>query len=1029
MAIENTYLTGNAIQLGSSGFDLAAPAPLDTRTTVPVYAGLAALKNGGAVYEGMRVYVEADDANGKRGNYQYINGEWKNELAELKTLIENTATAAMEFKGAATALPENPSKGDFYKVTASFEVVEGETAQVGDSIVYDGEQWFLIPSGDDIEDTWRPVTDVDNNATLTFVAGDKLEKTVAADGTVTYKHEAVVAPEDKGAKWVEVDSGYVGYPGKYKAVCSEEYMSTQAYDNLINNDYPHEADLYMGIDSYWPDGEGNLVGGSTSQLVEPFVDGVCEFELLDKQVYAYDEAGNPCEYSDYFLQFNPSSDGLKLYKQETARTYITGVETDGFGHITGYTTATETVVDTNTTYTFEGQSDEPTSVYLHVKASDAEQDEVIYFDAFSREEVDNMIQYLEDDIESISNMDAANITVFDIENWNGEVGAKELAQSVKDEVDTNKATWDLAGTAVQEEAFTKFKTDNDKAIEDAQKAGVDAAGEVDQKLTAYETAHKNDYTNDQIKEEINKATGELGTMSTKDADDYLTKAQIESTYATDVNAQKYADDALAEAKSYTNGLAGNYDKAGAAADVKSELKTEIANKVDKVDGKDLIATSEIERLATLKNYDDTALVGRVTTAEGKIAGLETASATYALKTEVEAVDAKFADYTKTTDLPTDLGDFTNEAGYAKTADVSAELDKKADKTQVATDIATAIAPLATTEALNGVKATAEAAVTDAKLATALEPYAKTADVSTTYETKSDASSKLAEAKKYTDDAIAAIPAPTDYTVTITETTDGLANDIAKKYTFTQNGAEIGTINLAKELVVTSGSVKEVAVADAPYAGAKVGDKYIELVIANQDTPIYVPAKDLVDIYTAKDGAAEVQVAISNTNEISATLVNGGITEEKLADGIKTKLNKTWEEVGVAKGLVDALADGQVKANKEAIEKLNGADTVDGSVAKSIKDAIEGADLGQYAKTADLGDLAALDTITADKVTDFAAEVAKVKVENAIKADEATKATQDGNGKVIADTYAEKAVTYTKDEVDALLSAATSWGEF
>ena len=106
----------------------------------------------------------------------------------------------------------------------------------------------------------------------------------------------------------------------------------------------------------------------------------------------------------------------------------------------------------------------------------------------------------------------------------------------------------------------------------------------------------------------------------------------------------------------------------------------------KVDGKDLIATSEIERLATLKNYDDTALAGRVTS-------LETESAKHALKSELEAVDAKFADYTKTSELPTDLGDFTNNAGYAKTADVNTELDKKADKTQVATDIANAIAKI------------------------------------------------------------------------------------------------------------------------------------------------------------------------------------------------------------------------------------------------------------------------------------------------------------------------------------------------
>ena len=277
MAIENTYLTGNAIQLGSSGFDLAAPAPLDTRATVPVYAGLAALKNGGAVYEGMRVYVETGD---EKGNYQYINGEWKSETKDIIDLVNATATAAMEFKGVTATLPENPSKGDMYKVAGeNISIkVDDVDAKFGDSIVYNGEKWFLIPSGDDIEDTWRPVTDVDNDASLTFAAGDKLDVAVAANGTVTYSHEAIDAPE-------------------------------------------------------------------------------------------------------------------LLAENEQTRTYITAVETDGYGHITGYKTATENVEDTNTTYEFEGMpvgegEEAPSSVYFQVKSSDEDAAEVIYLDAYNKNEVD-----------------------------------------------------------------------------------------------------------------------------------------------------------------------------------------------------------------------------------------------------------------------------------------------------------------------------------------------------------------------------------------------------------------------------------------------------------------------------------------------------------------------------------------------------------------------------------------------------------------------------------------------------------------
>lgn len=170
-------------------------------------------------------------------------------------------------------------------------------------------------------------------------------------------------------------------------------------------------------------------------------------------------------------------------------------------------------------------------------------------------------------------------------------------------------------------------------------------------------------------------------------------------------------------------------------------------------------------------------------------------------------------------------------------------------------------------------------------------------------------------------AIDEIPEQTNYTVTITSATENLENNIAKRYTFTQNGREIGSIDLAKDLVVTNGSVKEVTEADKPYSGAVVGEKYIELVIANQINPIYVPAKDLVDIYTAKVDATEVQVAISNTNEISATLVDGSVKEAKLDSAVTAKLNKTWEEVGVAKGLVDAAVGSLETYTDNAIEAL------------------------------------------------------------------------------------------------------------
>lgn len=284
MAIENTYLLGKNITLGC-GFDLQAKAPLDSRQTVPAFEGLRALIIGDAAYEGMIVYDEGTkktyqaqkcdsytvEVEGKTKTYDIAFREFGINEAELKELIASETTAAMEFKGATATLPENPAKGDMWKVTASFEVA-GETTKVGDSIVYNGEEWFRIPSGDDIEDTWRPVTGVNSDSSLTFAAGNILDVEVKADGTVTYSHEAIDAPE-------------------------------------------------------------------------------------------------------------------LLAENEQTRTYITEVETDGYGHITGYKTATENVVDTNTEYTFEGQSDEATSVYFTVTSNEENASpETIYLDAYSKNE-------------------------------------------------------------------------------------------------------------------------------------------------------------------------------------------------------------------------------------------------------------------------------------------------------------------------------------------------------------------------------------------------------------------------------------------------------------------------------------------------------------------------------------------------------------------------------------------------------------------------------------------------------------------
>lgn len=122
----------------------------------------------------------------------------------------------------------------------------------------------------------------------------------------------------------------------------------------------------------------------------------------------------------------------------------------------------------------------------------------------------------------------------------------------------------------------------------------------------------------------------------------------------------------------------------------------------------------------------------------------------------------------------------------------------------------------------------------------------------------------------------------------------------KSYTFTGPDGTPVDIDIPKDLVVTKGEV------------VKEGeDTFIQLTIANQVAPVKINVKDLVDVYTAQANAAQVQLAISGTNEISATIKPGSIAKEDLATAVQESLNKA-----------DAAAPkSELDAAKEEIEAI------------------------------------------------------------------------------------------------------------
>ena len=203
----------------------------------------------------------------------------------------------------------------------------------------------------------------------------------------------------------------------------------------------------------------------------------------------------------------------------------------------------------------------------------------------------------------------------------------------------------------------------------------------------------------------------------------------------------------------------------------------------------------------------------------------------------------------------------------------------------------------------------------------------------------------------------------------------------------------------------------------------------------------------------------LQTAIKN---LQSAVGDGGSVAESIANAINALDSESTGEGTIVKSVVQT--DGKVTVTMGTlsadeiptldIDKIDGLqDALDDKVAiEEGKSLIADTEIARLAAMSDGANkveasatngsikIDGVDTVvythpdkhTSADISDFDTAVAAVKVANATKADEATKATQDGNGKVIADTYAEKATTlagygigdaYTKDEVDGEIEGA------
>ena len=161
---------------------------------------------------------------------------------------------------------------------------------------------------------------------------------------------------------------------------------------------------------------------------------------------------------------------------------------------------------------------------------------------------------------------------------------------------------------------------------------------------------------------------------------------------------------------------------------------------------------------------------------------------------------------------------------------------------------------------------------------------------------------------------------------VTMTTDSTTPGMAKSYTIKQGASTVGVIDIPKDMVVSSAEVVTDPEDQDP-------GTYIVLTIANAtEDKVYINVGKLVDIYTAQQGAAQVQLSIDQSrNIISATIVAGSITATELAANAVT--TEKIADANVAKAKLSS----EVQASLgKADSALQSADIISGATNGTIK---------------------------------------------------------------------------------------------
>lgn len=553
-------------------------------------------------------------------------------------------------------------------------------------------------------------------------------------------------------------------------------------------------------------------------------------------------------------------------------------------------------------------------------------------------------------------------------------------------------------------------------------------------------------------------------------------------YSNTYDAKGAADTAFENAKAYADGLAANYDEKGAAAGVKTELEAEIAKKVDKVDGKSLVDNAEITKLAgvsagankveastngsikidgvdtvvythpdkhAIADVDglQAALDGKQAAGDYSLEGHKHVAAditdldatikgyNYATKGELEGVDAKFADYVKSSDYATDKTATENALAdrYTK-SEADGKFAVKGEDAYDDTALAGRVTALEGASATHALKTDVEALA--GKVGTVPEGQTVMGIITNIQENAYDDTElrgEISDLEAYVGTFTAS--EGVDTVVKYIDAADAKALEDAKAYT----DEEITGLEIAIEkkenvdfIVIKNKAGSEVASVDATafvkdgmLTDAEYNTETNKLTLTwNTDAGITatdIDLNDLVDTYTGGNGinvATDGEISIDTNVVATLTAVEEALDEAKgYTDDAKAAV------IGTAD---DTYSADTIKGAKKYAEYV--ADSVQSEVAglnNNLSPRIEAAQA-----TADEAKAAAeanAEAIEAAKI-EAANQDAVVLAEAQAYADQAEAdaiAAAEGKVNALAGNVYTKEDVYTKADIETFMS----WGEF